>query len=82
MAKMTIADIVTESFLDGITAAALFGKLRRPGAPTVFSGEIPDLEMNLHVEAAKKILADDSRSAFRGRTSADGQAASFSHTKS
>jgi hypothetical protein len=27
--------IVTDSFLDGISGAALFGKLRIPGAPTV-----------------------------------------------
>jgi hypothetical protein len=82
MAKMTMADIVTESFLDGITAAALFGKLRRPGAPTVFAGEIPDLEMNLHVQAAKKVLAGNSGIAFRGRKSEDGKSAGFSHPKS
>ena len=38
MATSRILDIMTESFLDGITGAALFGKLRRPGAPTVLVG--------------------------------------------
>ena len=28
--------IMTGSFFDGVTGAALFGKLRRPGAPAVF----------------------------------------------
>jgi len=33
-----------DSFLDGITGAALFGKLQRPGAPTVFfEAEVPNL---------------------------------------
>jgi len=35
MATSRILGIMTDSFLDGITGAALFGKLRRPGAPTV-----------------------------------------------
>ena len=30
-------DIMTDSFLDGVTGAAFFGKLRRPGAPTEFA---------------------------------------------
>jgi hypothetical protein len=34
MAKLR--DIVTEAFLDGFTGAGLFGKLRRPGAPTEY----------------------------------------------
>jgi hypothetical protein len=35
MAASRILGIMTDSVLDGITGAALFGKLRRPGAPTV-----------------------------------------------
>jgi RNA polymerase sigma-70 factor (ECF subfamily) len=34
MAASRILNIMTDSFLDGISGAALFGKLRRPGAPT------------------------------------------------
>jgi hypothetical protein len=29
-----MANVLFEAFLDGITCAGLFGKLRRPGAPT------------------------------------------------
>jgi DNA-binding NtrC family response regulator len=35
MAVSRNLDIMIDSFLDGITGAALFGKLRRPSAPTV-----------------------------------------------
>jgi hypothetical protein len=43
MAASRILDIMTDSFLDGITGAALFGKLRRPGAPTeLVDGRSPD----------------------------------------
>jgi hypothetical protein len=82
MAKMTLADIAFESFLDGLTGAGFFGKLRRPGAPTDLIGEIPEIEMNRQVQAAKSILAGNSKHSDRGRKSADAQAASLSHTKS
>jgi hypothetical protein len=39
MAASRIQNIMTDSFLDGITGAALFGKLRIPGAPTVLVDE-------------------------------------------
>lgn len=35
MSASRILDIMTDSFFDGISGAALFGKLQRPGAPTV-----------------------------------------------
>jgi hypothetical protein len=35
MASSKILEIMTDSFLDGITGAALFGKVRLPGSPTV-----------------------------------------------
>ena len=42
-------EIAIDSFLDGFTGAGLFGRLRRPGAPTEFVDsrsvqEIPDKE--------------------------------------
>ena len=39
MAALKERDIVIDSFFDGITGAAFFGKLRRPGAPTIFCDE-------------------------------------------
>jgi hypothetical protein len=43
VATSRILDIMADSFFDGITGAALFGKLRRPGAPTVlFDTRSPD----------------------------------------
>ena len=39
MAASRIQDIMIDSFLDGITGGALFGKLRIPGAPTVLVDE-------------------------------------------
>ena len=36
MALSRNLNIMTDAFLDGITGAALFGKLKLPGSPTVF----------------------------------------------
>jgi hypothetical protein len=77
-----LQNVILDSFLDGVTGAGLFGKLRRPGAPTVFAGVIPEPEMYSHVEAAKKLLPDFPRSAFEEPKSSDGRAARFSGTKS
>jgi hypothetical protein len=43
MAHSRVFGIVVDSFLDGITGAGLFGKLRRPGAPTILAdAQSPD----------------------------------------
>ncbi len=68
MAKSRILDIVTEAFLDGVTGAALFGKLRRPGAPTVLwveDGSTPSDEevaavVNRLLEEVKALQRSDS----------------------
>jgi hypothetical protein len=42
MRNSRIASIVADSFLDGLTGAALFGRLRIPGAPaTLFDLRTP-----------------------------------------
>jgi hypothetical protein len=39
MAASKSIDIMTDAFLDAVTGAALFGKVRLPGSPTVFYDE-------------------------------------------
>lgn len=51
MAASRIQNIMTDSFLDGITGAALFGKLRIPGAPTVLVDERSPDEAYLEYDA-------------------------------
>ena len=56
MAASRILDIMTDSFFDGITGAALFGKLRRPGAPTVLVDERPPKDMRARLAYEEFLL--------------------------
>ncbi len=84
MAASKIFDIMTDSFFDGITGAALFGKLRIPGSPTVLvdtrSPEEACPEYDALLNAMKpRSGSKGSRMKSKGL---DGQTASFSHSKS
>jgi len=60
MAVSRNLDIMIDSFLDGITGAGLFGKLRLPGAPTVLVDMRSPDEAYLRVDAAKPQRGSDS----------------------
>jgi hypothetical protein len=55
-----VTAILSESFLDGLTGAGLFGRLRRPGAPT----EFVDSRSLEEIYTSGEILANAGR--FRG----------------
>jgi hypothetical protein len=73
---------MTDSFLDGITGAALFGKLRIPGAPTVLVDErspekaYPEYDFLLNTATRAETRP------MREAKASDGQTASFSRSKS
>lgn len=62
MAESRTFEIVTDSFLDGVTGAALFGKLRRPGAPTEFADTRPSVPTELSVSTESKQVLERDRS--------------------
>ena len=64
MAKLR--DIVVDAFFDGFTGAGLFGRLRRPGAPTEYvdSRGIAELKASGEFDAILR--------RYKGATSAEG----------
>jgi hypothetical protein len=84
MAASRIFDIVTDSFCDGITGAALFGKLRLPGSPSVLVDTRSPEEAYPEYDAllnAVKVRPGNKGSRMKGK-GLDGQRAGFSHSKS
>jgi len=67
MAASRILGIMTDSFLDGISGAALFGKLRRPGAPTVLVDSRSPSEANVEYESLLSALPAASGKLLRAR---------------
>jgi hypothetical protein len=65
MAVSRTLDIMTDSFLDGVTGAAFFGKLRRPGAPTAFAdlSSARSAEFSLQVDIER--VAEQDRDSLR-----------------
>ncbi|MGH9607615.1 MAG: hypothetical protein ACRD3N_18135 [Terracidiphilus sp.] len=89
MAASRIFFIMTDSFLDGITGAGIFGKLRRPGAPTVLVDTRPAEGKEVWSMARHCMLAaafkETARAAAtepkREAEATHGQGASFSRSK-
>ncbi len=91
MAASRILNIMTDSFLDGITGAALFGKAQRPGAPTVLvdtrspEEAYPEYGALLEFTGGLNGVNSSTLTGTRPKREAkalDGQTASFSRSKS
>jgi hypothetical protein len=82
MAASRIQNIMTDSFLDGITGAALFGKLRIPGAPTVLVDERSPEEAYPEYDALLNVASGAAARPKWEANRLDGQTASFSRSKS
>jgi hypothetical protein len=81
MTTSRILDIMTDSFLDGITGVALFGKARLPGAPTVLVDTRSPEEACTGYTALLNAATRAGMRLKREAKAPDGQTASFSRSK-
>ena len=80
MVDQRTVEIVMNSFFDGISGAGLFGKLRRPGAPTVLV-DTGAAASDAEIESRSNMILRSFRSDRAGGRADHGQEPSFSRTK-
>ena len=82
MATSRIQNIMTDSFLDGISGAALFGKLRLPGAPVELVDSRSPEDAYPEYDALLNVTSGTAARPKWEANRLDGQTASFSRSKS